>query len=68
MNRGSDGPHGRARACGRASMRPRFMNRGSPADPDRCRVRMLGFNEAPIHESGKCESLAAAAQAKLLLQ
>ena len=36
-----------------ASMRPRFMNRGShdgrphPARP------ATGFNEAPIHESGK---------------
>ena len=36
----------------RASMRPRFMNRGSrlqstPITP------LRGFNEAPIHESGK---------------
>ena len=36
-----------------ASMRPRFMNRGSV--PQRLPVRGLhrGFNEAPIHESGK---------------
>ena len=38
---------------GRASMRPRFMNRGSSSwvrigDPS-----SLRFNEAPIHESGK---------------
>ena len=36
-----------------ASMRPRFMNRGSYA-ADRPRVdQTRGFNEAPIHESGK---------------
>ena len=37
----------------RASMRPRFMNRGS-ARPSRIALRMADrFNEAPIHESGK---------------
>ena len=53
MNRGSladpDAPSGPLLA----SMRPRFMNRGS----GRRKVRTLrghaGFNEAPIHESGK---------------
>ena len=36
-----------------ASMRPRFMNRGS-SGPGRDRPALLvGFNEAPIHESGK---------------
>ena len=34
-------------------MRPRFMNRGSkPAARNRL-TRSSGFNEAPIHESGK---------------
>ena len=40
-----------------ASMRPRFMNRGSAvvdAVEDDIRLR---FNEAPIHESGKCGQL-----------
>ena len=29
------------------------MNRGSPDPPDRCPGAPSGFNEAPIHESGK---------------
>ena len=37
-----------------ASMRPRFMNRGSDAVGDPLRESLLRFNEAPIHESGKC--------------
>ena len=37
-----------------ASMRPRFMNRGSPADGLAVPARRPRFNEAPIHESGKC--------------
>ena len=53
MNRGSDDYAELEDAADRASMRPRFMNRGSP----RCRRRPAGsrsrFNEAPIHESGK---------------
>ena len=36
-----------------ASMRPRFMNRGSSAKPSGARSKSSGFNEAPIHESGK---------------
>ena len=37
-----------------ASMRPRFMNRGSLPSP-RCVIcpKPICFNEAPIHESGK---------------
>ena len=54
MNRGSNlaGPKRDAEIL--ASMRPRFMNRGSViarggyGGPTAC------FNEAPIHESGKC--------------
>ena len=79
MNRGSDIP-ARSPPLGlQASMRPRFMNRGSAAwlaDTQRddfasMRPRFMNrgsltgdylgltysscFNEAPIHESGKCE-------------
>ena len=36
-----------------ASMRPRFMNRGSPSITARHVRTGAGFNEAPIHESGK---------------
>ena len=35
-------------------MRPRFANRGSEDAPGALFVRMSGFNEAPIRESGKC--------------
>ena len=64
MNRGSSSPasQGIRRACA-ASMRPRFMNRGSHndfLDLARCPVR---FNEAPIHESGKSWTSAAGAAA-----
>ena len=37
-----------------ASMRPRFMNRGSVAVSVKLGVGGFRFNEAPIHESGKC--------------
>ena len=53
MNRGSGQYAHRWTSPVRASMRPRFMNRGSR---DAARIRGLvlgGFNEAPIHESGK---------------
>ena len=36
-----------------ASMRPRFMNRGSVFAGLGTAVLRNGFNEAPIHESGK---------------
>ena len=39
-----------------ASMRPRFMNRGSDAGRSRIARNQGGFNEAPIHESGKFRS------------
>ena len=54
MNRGSPlrlDPLGRLRI---ASMRPRFMNRGSIVTGVGPRSRSKCFNEAPIHESGKC--------------
>ena len=38
---------------GSASMRPRFMNRGSAWDLTSVPSRFRRFNEAPIHESGK---------------
>ena len=34
-------------------MRPRFMNRGSDPGEKRQEGHGDGFNEAPIHESGK---------------
>jgi len=54
MNRGSvpDAEDGLTNA--RASMRPRFMNRGSRGERLQLAVGVPGFNEAPIHESGKC--------------
>ena len=59
MNRGSDrGESQRGEACG-ASMRPRFMNRGSDARAVGAGRHPRGFNEAPIHESGKCQTAAA---------
>ena len=36
-----------------ASMRPRFMNRGSTIALSSGAAINVGFNEAPIHESGK---------------
>ena len=54
MNRGSL-PLGQERLVARrASMRPRFMNRGSGRQRDSSSRSGIGFNEAPIHESGKC--------------
>ena len=53
MNRGSSTLHVLGFVLGVASMRPRFMNRGSS---DSCLwIQHLSpsFNEAPIHESGK---------------
>ena len=53
MNRGSYGDDWDHLGWRRASMRPRFMNRGSSARFERHLAGALGFNEAPIHESGK---------------
>ena len=53
MNRGSLASDHAKELLRWASMRPRFMNRGS-AGGRWLRVRLrLRFNEAPIHESGK---------------
>ena len=54
MNRGSSCRECRGVRPFDASMRPRFMNRGSRVA---CSPRIgasFCFNEAPIHESGKC--------------
>ena len=40
-----------------ASMRPRFMNRGSDVRSAADCSSLNGFNEAPIHESGKLRGL-----------
>ena len=53
MNRGSDLGVRLAGRLAIASMRPRFMNRGSPARPAAAQGGHRRFNEAPIHESGK---------------
>ena len=53
MNRGSLPPYKDRRRLPRASMRPRFMNRGSASQVQPKAAKALGFNEAPIHESGK---------------
>ena len=53
MNRGSALTVGKASDSGIASMRPRFMNRGSPEPRGSASADRAGFNEAPIHESGK---------------
>ena len=53
MNRGSGEQDVLAQDRVDASMRPRFMNRGSMVRVVRRGEPELGFNEAPIHESGK---------------
>ena len=53
MNRGSARRHLLLRRQEPASMRPRFMNRGSGLWRDPGIANHWSFNEAPIHESGK---------------
>ena len=53
MNRGRRVHVSAVPPAGIASMRPRFMNRGSIAVVILAAVENPGFNEAPIHESGK---------------
>ena len=57
MNRGSDLISLRTVRARSASMRPRFMNRGSVGGSNTSNASRPGFNEAPIHESGKSKSL-----------
>ena len=54
MNRGSDAHITIYEGAEPASMRPRFMNRGSTGLPTSLTRPWYCFNEAPIHESGKC--------------
>ena len=54
MNRGSHGAISRGDRGTVASMRPRFMNRGSAMSKMVFASGVMRFNEAPIHESGKC--------------
>ena len=54
MNRGSPVVTRSLLEICQASMRPRFMNRGSAIAMTTGVVTLAGFNEAPIHESGKC--------------
>ena len=53
MNRGSELEGWIASRELLASMRPRFMNRGSGVPQEGNADAALRFNEAPIHESGK---------------
>ena len=53
MNRGSASRPPDTIAEGLASMRPRFMNRGSGHRYQSSILAPPRFNEAPIHESGK---------------
>ena len=53
MNRGSAALLDELIAEDLASMRPRFMNRGSILFPFENLTVDHRFNEAPIHESGK---------------
>ena len=53
MNRGSAALRGGPAPLRKASMRPRFMNRGSVGYARRASRVAARFNEAPIHESGK---------------
>ena len=53
MNRGSRTAHLGHPLHVSASMRPRFMNRGSKVGGATASGTGKGFNEAPIHESGK---------------
>ena len=53
MNRGSETLAPLLGCEDLASMRPRFMNRGSNVDRATAAKSPQRFNEAPIHESGK---------------
>ena len=68
MNRGSGHQYVVAEHRVEASMRPRFMNRGSGPTRNCAGRRGEGFNEAPIHESGKSEVLMMAGTQKGRLQ
>ena len=68
MNRGSLPPASHLVTVSRASMRPRFMNRGSERVAAPLALPFVGFNEAPIHESGKSAARLASGSTSLALQ
>ena len=68
MNRGSGLPEDAISAARLTSMRPRFMNRGSFAARMQVIIEHGNFNEAPIHESGKCVVAELEAEIQRLLQ
>ena len=68
MNRGSARTTEAWCPDAKASMRPRFMNRGSTVDIRVTGSTPAGFNEAPIHESGKSADSPVAKAAKAELQ
>ena len=68
MNRGSDRDDLRYNIHNKASMRPRFMNRGSLHCVATKKMVTGGFNEAPIHESGKSECSGSSPERAVLLQ
>ena len=68
MNRGSADPSQLAKLRQIASMRPRFMNRGSNGRHTESGNTSLCFNEAPIHESGKYDARKAQKQTVKWLQ
>ena len=55
MNRGSNALRNSDGEAEWASMRPRFMNRGSAVLYANRAAGTASFNEAPIHESGKSD-------------
>ena len=68
MNRGSDRVDRGITPGFRASMRPRFMNRGSERSLADEQALKQCFNEAPIHESGKSDTIRRADRAAIKLQ
>ena len=68
MNRGSLAEIGGQRLHAPASMRPRFMNRGSGRRAAQAHGIRARFNEAPIHESGKLAGTLAGTEARQALQ
>ena len=68
MNRGSLPEPLRILPDHAASMRPRFMNRGSGCATAPASLPDDRFNEAPIHESGKFDQRKSPAALTMLLQ
>ena len=68
MNRGSCDTLVDHLTADTASMRPRFMNRGSAAECCFVAAASCSFNEAPIHESGKSRTLRLLRLREIMLQ